>query len=185
MKNEDWIKIYKKAYKIIGRNTPLAGDCGLLCNNACCQGDSTSGMLLFPGEENIFKSQKHSKIFSLTPLHVDNQLNTYLVVCQGECKRKYRPLACRIFPYLPIINTNNEIEVIKDPRAFSVCPLVHLQNEDFHDVKNESFENSIYEAFSYLVQYDYVPEFLNELYKSAREYKLTRDIFLDSKNTPG
>jgi hypothetical protein len=59
---KQWSKVYKKVYKIIGKKTPLYGDCGLLCQKACCQGDSKDGMLLFPGEEVIFMKGRAPKI---------------------------------------------------------------------------------------------------------------------------
>ena len=43
--------LYKKAKEIIGEKTPLRKDCGLICDGACCKGDSETGMLLFPCEQ--------------------------------------------------------------------------------------------------------------------------------------
>ena len=121
-----WKRIYKKVYRMIGNKTPLYGDCGLLCQRACCQGDSDDGMLLFPGEEVIFQNEPVSSAFSLSPVDIGNRVTGVFAVCNGTCDRKVRPLACRIFPYLPILNQNRSIEIIKDPRAVAVL-LIHLK----------------------------------------------------------
>jgi len=176
---KQWSKVYKKVYKIIGKKTPLYGDCGLLCQKACCQGDWKDGMLLFPGEEVIFMKGPVASYFSLTPVTIKgtaDPIKAVFAVCNGTCPRKYRPLSCRIFHFLPIIDASGAVEVIKDPRA-SICPLVHLEEEDFHGVSDPSFKDSIYEAFDYLIQYPGIREFLDAIYHNAKEVKLIRDLF--------
>lgn len=98
--------IYSAVFEIIGDKTPLKTDCGILCENACCKGDENTGMRLFPNEE--------------TALEVRGKL----CVCNGSCKRSTRPLACRIFPFFPTVNTDGNIKVKIDARALRLCPLV-------------------------------------------------------------
>ena len=84
----------KKARELLADVTPLKTDCGKVCGARCCRPLETeeTGMLLFPGEEEL-------------------------------CERNDRPLACRIFPLLPVIR-NDEVKVAADQRARAVCPLL-------------------------------------------------------------
>ena len=45
-----------------------------------------------------------------------------MLLCEGQCDRRTRPLACRIFPLLPVVR-DGEIKVATDQRAKAVCPL--------------------------------------------------------------
>ena len=110
-KTTDYSKIYKKAFKILGTLTPLKTDCGYLCGSACCKGDKSIGMRLFPNEPT-----------SLTI--VKNENGDRLAVCNGICNRDERPLACRIFPLFPTISENGKIYPEIDCRAYRLCPMV-------------------------------------------------------------
>ncbi len=89
--------------------TPLKADCGAVCGAACCKGDDTVGMLLFPGEPS-----------SLPVAEADGRR---FVLCGGHCEREDRPLACSICPLFPAVDEAGRVRVIADPRAFPVCPL--------------------------------------------------------------
>lgn len=102
-------ELYKKAYEILGDLTPLKSDCGKLCSAACCKGDSTTGMRLFPHEE--------------TNLKVVMGDGVKICVCNGSCERDFRPLSCRIFPFFPVLHKNGRITAEIDPRALRLCPL--------------------------------------------------------------
>ena len=102
--------LYKQAFSILNGLTPLENDCGKLCGGACCKGDETIGMRLFPHEEsrlNKIKAENGAK----------------LVVCSGKCNRSERPLSCRIFPFFPIIHEDGHISAEIDARAINLCPL--------------------------------------------------------------
>ena len=107
--------------------TPLPGDCGRLCGAACCaslpcpeeSGDEEeTGMLLFPGEEELYRDRPG---WSLRPAAGGGTL----LVCPGRCDRQLRPIACRMFPLLPLARGDGqaEIRVAMDARARAVCPL--------------------------------------------------------------
>ena len=113
-----------KAYALLERITPLPVDCGKFCSRACCNGDSQTGMELFPYEDMLLKGKKD---FSILP--AEDKEKYGLCVCEGFCRREERPLACRIFPFFPLVYTNKrtgrlEIRIIQDPRGRSLCPLV-------------------------------------------------------------
>ena len=96
--------------------TPLKRDCGRICGARCCrscEGEET-GMLLFPGEEETYRDREGWKILDTA--------SGKLLVCSGACDRGERPLACRLFPLLPVIR-DGRVRVAVDQRARAVCPL--------------------------------------------------------------
>ena len=107
--------MYARAFAIMGELTPLRADCGLLCGGACCKGDETTGMLLFPHEESV--------------LSVKETEAGRLAVCDGTCDRAQRPLACRIFPFFPTIDEKGRIFVEVDHRAARLCPMIAHSDE--------------------------------------------------------
>lgn len=98
--------------------TPLWRDCGALCGAACCQPDSEGlgGMLLFPGEETLYKSLPEG-------FHLEEVPEGRLLVCQGVCARLDRPLACRVFPLMFTLG-QGQGGVMMDKRAWPLCPLM-------------------------------------------------------------
>ncbi len=112
---KDYDAFYRTAKSIIGDKTPLYKDCGLVCDKACCKGDESTGMLLFPGEE--------------TELNVIVKDGIRLCVCGGVCNRENRPLSCMIFPFFPYIDENGKVKAVLDTRGDGVCPLVSLGDE--------------------------------------------------------
>ena len=122
-----------RARALLADITPLKNDCGRVCGHACCapDEDGQGGMLLFPGEEIFYSPLPNG--FSLVP---DTSVipNGRLLTCSGECARKDRPLACRLFPLLPA-QRNGVVRAVRDGRAWAVCPLMECGlgglNEDF------------------------------------------------------
>ena len=96
--------------------TPLKRDCGRVCGARCCrscEGEET-GMLLFPGEEALYRGKEKWRIL--------DSANGKMVICDGVCDRDERPLACRMFPLLPVIR-EGRVRAVTDLRARAVCPL--------------------------------------------------------------
>lgn len=116
MSNTDYGRMYDKIFKIMGELTPLRADCGLLCGGACCKGDDSTGMRLFPHEQS-----------SLTV--TTDPSGVRLAVCDGTCDRSKRPLACRIFPFFPTIDEKGIIFVEPDYRAKLLCPMIEHSDE--------------------------------------------------------
>lgn len=107
--------------------TPMKGDCGKLCNHACCQPDETgeNGMLLYPYEEQLYRKPIEGFPFRLEP---DDRLHKggMRLICEGRCPREHRPLACRIFPLrmrVTDVEGHTQVTAELDPRAWAVCPL--------------------------------------------------------------
>ncbi len=108
-----------KIYDFLENITPIAGDCGKICGSKCCKGDSTDGMLLFPGEKELFENKEGFNVY------YDDRYSCYAVSCNGSCDRKLRPLSCRIFPYLIYIKDEKSAPVVAaDIRAADYCPLL-------------------------------------------------------------
>ena len=101
--------------------TPLKADCGRLCAGACCQGDESTGMLLFPGEEALYDGCAFARVIPAAFTLAGR--DALLLVCDGECERKNRPLACRLFPLFLKFTTDGSTRVCMDARACAVCPL--------------------------------------------------------------
>ena len=120
-------EIYKSMYKLYGDTTPLLVDCGKLCGAACCESsdEEETGMYLFPGEEKLFENNPDFKIVRSEFQYGEDYAN--IVICKGFCNRNLRPLSCRIFPVIPYIQ-NSKSELIFDPRAKTICPLVELKD---------------------------------------------------------
>ena len=96
--------------------TPLKRDCGRVCGARCCrscEGEET-GMLLFSGEEALYRGKEKWRILDTA--------NGKMVICDGVCDRDERPLACRMFPLLPVIR-EGRVRAVTDLRARAVCPL--------------------------------------------------------------
>lgn len=109
------------ARELLENLTPLKTDCGRLCQGACCRGDENTGMLLFPGEEALYKDCTFARVvetgFSL------GAAPALLLVCEGSCDRKNRPLACRLFPLFLKFREDQPPVLRMDARARAVCPL--------------------------------------------------------------
>lgn len=111
-----------RARALLENVTPLRTDCGAVCGGVCCRplpGEET-GMLLFPGEEALYADWKDGRV-------VQTERGA-LLVCFGRCQRAQRPLACRLFPLLPLVRPEG-VKVATDLRARAVCPLARQGKE--------------------------------------------------------
>jgi hypothetical protein len=112
--------LYLQAYQILNQATPLRKDCGSLCNKACCHGlDHLSGMYLYPGEEEL---QYLNSFMRIESTNIQGR-SVLLAICNQECDRLIRPLACRVFPLTAYYTLKDLLTIIMDPQARSLCPL--------------------------------------------------------------
>lgn len=155
MTNTDYKKIYDKIFKIIGDLTPLKADCGKLCGGACCKGNENTGMRLFPFEQ--------------TELPVKElESGVRLVVCEGNCDRSKRPLACRIFPFFPTVDDKGKVYVEPDFRGTRVCPMITHSDEIIFDKR---FFKALKKAGKILAKDESCLEFLKESTDEIDTYK--------------
>ncbi len=153
------MNIYKQIYKILhNKQTPLTTDCGLICDTACCKGDANTGMILFPGEEKLFAGYK-GKWFSMTDSNIvlSNNQQLQLLTCNGDCPRDKRPLACRIFPFMPYITEQDELEIMLDLKSVKTCPLCFNAEKYTIDPK---FIDALYDAFVILISDQLILEYI-------------------------
>jgi len=165
---------YLKLYEIIGTRTPVKADCGLLCQKACCIGDSETGMYLYPGEEQLYaEGVAFGKVFKSDFCYKFEkrykQVNIF--ICDRPCDRERRPLACRVFPFVPYVDSEGNAEIILDPRADIVCPLaLHGDEVDF----DEKFLDRLLEAFSAGLEDDEFAAFVKAQSKLIDEFEQMR-----------
>ena len=154
--------VYLQLYRLFDNVTPLHVDCGELCSKACCQGDDC-GMFLFPGEVSVFKllNPEWVKIekSDFTYTHGSKTYHTPLAMCNGDCDRYQRPMACRIFPLTPYLTADKQLKVIIDPRAKSICPLAKgFMLSDF----DGRFIHNIEKSFTLLMKNRHFADFMTE-----------------------
>lgn len=163
--------VYLQLYKLFDTVTPVPVDCGELCGKACCKGDD-SGMLMFPGEEQVYKLLAPDWVkIEKTDFEYEFEGKKYTVpiaMCKGHCDRYQRPLACRIFPLTPYMDKDGKISVIVDPRGKGICPMAKaFYVEDF----DEKFVGNIERAFKLLAKNKQVKAFLKEYSAYIDEFK--------------
>ena len=144
--------------------TPLNTDCGRLCGALCCaslEGDET-GMLLFPGEEDFYEEKEG---WRFVPAGKD-----LLLICPGRCEREERPLACRIFPLIPVLTEDGGIAVRTDERARALCPLARQGKRGM----NPAFVESVREIGELLAEDPRQRTFLRRLTEEQTELKELR-----------
>lgn len=144
--------------------TPLKADCGRVCGARCCAplGDEETGMLLFPGEAEAYTGKAGWKI--------RDTARGPMVVCPGTCERTERPLACRMFPLLPLLREDGTIRVAVDQRARAVCPLAR-QGKSAMD---PDFISAVKAAGERLAEDGEQAAFLEELGEEQEELKELR-----------
>ena len=144
--------------------TPLKRDCGRVCGARCCrscEGEET-GMLLFPGEESLYRGKAGWKI----------RETAYgpMVVCPGMCAREERPLSCRLFPLLPVIR-DGQVRAAVDQRARAVCPLARQGIRAMDPV----FTDAVREAGETLAADESQRRFLETLTEEQNEIRQLRE----------
>ena len=108
--------VLEQARSLLLDETPLRTDCGRICGAACCAshpGEET-GMQLFPGEERYYAG--------VPGWRIRETAGAPILFCPGRCQRENRPLSCRLFPLVPVLD-GDQAHPRMDARAGSVCPL--------------------------------------------------------------
>ena len=119
-------------------------------------------MLLFPGEKEAYTGKEGWTVreTAMGPM----------AVCSGHCDRDERPLACRLFPLLPVIREDGEVRAVTDLRAKAVC-LLARQGKSALD---PAFTEAVREAGSLLAADEEQAAFLKKLTKEQEELKRLR-----------
>lgn len=160
MKSTD---IYKEAYRLLDKLTPLPIDCGQLCGGICCSdgGREDAGMYLFFGEEKMYdKKPDWIRIEESEFLYGDDDRKALIAMCPGRCNRSMRPLSCRIFPLTPYKKEAGPLSIIMDPRAKAMCPLAKAL--DISDL-DQKFVHTVKLIFNVLIKNKKIEQFICEL----------------------
>lgn len=153
-------ELYLEAYQNFNNLFPLEFDCGTLCDHSCCkESDEGCGMYLFPGEEQILPRDAAWLEISSANFEINHQ-PVLIAICDETCERAFRPLACRIFPYTPIIDKNDVLTVREDLRGKGLCPL--LQHNCPHKLR-EDFKEAVFKTFEKLCQDPDIRAFVKEM----------------------
>ena len=159
--------LISSAREKLNEATPLKRDCGRICGARCCrplEGEET-GMLLFPGEAEAYAGRDGWMIRSASTGEI--------VICPGQCERNERPLACRLFPLLPVIREDGSVRVTVDRRARAVCPLARRGKSTM----DPAFIEAVREAGELLASDEEQAAFLQALAAEQEELKQLRDPF--------
>lgn len=157
----DAITAVTAARDLLSSLTPLKTDCGRLCSGACCQGDSGTGMLLFPGEDALYADCDFARI---TPADFTlGGKQAMLFVCEGSCPRDERPLACRLFPLFLAFLKSGRTKVRLDARAAQVCPLCGYGVIGL----DEAFVDAARQAYDVLLECPECESYLRDLHRAC------------------
>lgn len=153
----------KKAREILAEVTPLKGDCGRVCGARCCRPLETeeTGMLLFPGEAEMYRGKPGWTLR-------ETAAGT-LAVCPGTCERSERPLACRVYPLLPVIR-EGRVKAAADQRARAFCPLLRQGIRGM----DPAFTEAVREVGKLLAEDAAQREFMEKLTAEQDELKALR-----------
>lgn len=159
----------RRARTLLKAQTPLLFDCGGLCSSACCRAsEAGTGMLLFPGEEALYRRLPGGFALQTAP----EMPGAALLTCGGACSRAQRPLACRFFPLLPMVRREKGRHVLLlglDRRAWPVCPLMESGFKAF----SPGFLDACRRAARALFEQAEQRAFLMRLYALNEQYKLS------------
>ena len=152
---------YRKIYEMLDEVSPIDGDCGRLCNAACCtcdgdcKGDDFNlGIYLLPGEDKLFTKDEDWLIWSTERAEVYYYPDSwhgkvYFVRCKTPpvCERKLRPLQCRTYPLAPHLTDEGKLIMITNASELPYeCPLIR------DNIKlREDFTEATWKAWSILI----------------------------------
>ncbi len=148
-------KLYKEIYEKLDAVSPVPFDCGEICGSICCQGDDPeTGLYLLPGEEKLFTDSDWKS--------VEETEYGIFVQCKGpeNCDRSRRPMQCRTFPLMPVIDDDGVLQVEKsDIETPYSCPLINSDTK-----LDESFIAETKEAWTTLAKYPAIRKFIRSIY---------------------
>lgn len=156
------LPLYYEAYRRLNTVEPIAADCGALCGRRCCQGDDSRGMLLFPHEELLLSREG----YALSERSMQGR-RVLFAVCTGRCRRPYRPLACKIYPFAPMLQ-NGEVTVGPDPRAKPFCPLLRPEAAPYIQ---PAFLDTLQDVFARLSESPVGARLLADYTRMLQEYQ--------------
>lgn len=172
-------ELYEKAYRLLNNVTPLETDCGALCNKACCDSnDVDAGMYLFPGEVVMYSQAPSWLRIEKSDFTYGNNKPVNIAICTDACERSLRPLACRIFPLTPYIESSGGMVIKVDPRSAVLCPLARKNAEQRLDT---DFIDTVVRVFKFLAKDRDVRAYISALSELIDEEERFLHSFLNNK----
>lgn len=156
--------------------TPLPTDCGKLCQGACCQSpedeQEQTGMLLFPGEEELYTPEDAAwmRLLPASQHYLGRPIP--ILVCHAPCPRHKRPLACRFFPLAPRF-AKKGLHLRMDARATTLCPLIDSGTQGL----SPDFTAAVADAFERLREDPTQWDFLRLIAKQVSDYEKMLRLF--------
>lgn len=122
------MRIYEKLNSV----SPIDGDCGKLCEAACCTStDPDMGIYLLPGEEQLvmdaaddFEIEVEDACEYEVPRSWEGNLYFIRCVNPGKCNRFYRPIQCKMYPLEPHMANGKLSLILSSVKTPYVCPLI-------------------------------------------------------------
>ena len=130
---------YLEWYARLDRWAPLGyRDCGRGCGQICCTDyEEDVGMYLFPGEAALYSTPEdwyriEKSTCEAERLYPYDETPIHVFICDGNCPRHRRPLACRLFPLTPILRPDGLFSLNYPLGAYPICPLTRAQPGRLH-----------------------------------------------------
>lgn len=131
-------KLIERARAILSAHTPLAFDCGTLCGHKCCTDfEPGVGVYLIPGELPLFDGTEdwinwsfhRTDQYEFAPSWQQHRQIPFMV-CTSLCRREKRPFECRMYPLVPFLGEDGDLQMRYSPFAHGVCPLTERYRLD-------------------------------------------------------
>ncbi len=146
-------KTYEKIYDMLNKVEHLDYDCGILCNNICCQKtEPDMGIYLLPNEHLVLQKEKDWLSWSKHPVKNYDfpdswEGETFFISCNGNCPREKRPLQCRTFPLAPHFGQRGKLFLIWETLTLPYfCPILYEQKP-----LKQDFIKNLYQAWQILI----------------------------------
>lgn len=148
---------YRLIYQRTQADTPVEGDCGRLCGDACCRhpGGQQNGLYLLPGEDCMFTRQEPWLTWDTQDAAEYRFPDSWegpvwFLGCTGRCDRDRRPLQCRTYPAAPHLDLQGRFLLVLDTQdAGFRCPLV--SDPVWHSRFSEHWLHGLYQAWGLLL----------------------------------
>jgi hypothetical protein len=148
-------KDYELIYEWTADDSPLASDCGQLCNGICCSDTEAYGIYLLPGEESVFTREEDWLGWETQDSQDSGFPDSwegpvYFLSCNGKCDRSMRPMQCRTYPVSPHITTDGQFILILETLETSYhCPMI--ENPLYLELFSKQWLHNLYRSWAMLL----------------------------------
>lgn len=167
----EYQQIFQKAYELMDQPL-IEGNCGEICNHACCRtvGESGEklGIYLLPFEFECMQKGKvkdckiHDKMLYETPPGIKK---LYFVSCHDEntCMRDLRPVQCRTYPFEPHL-MDGVLSLVIEKDQIHPCPLIGRNR-----LWRKEFIQGVYEGWKVLLKIPKIENYIKHLSEARQK----------------